>query len=469
MEKHKTWECRLRPQGLDFLLAQTVDAASMAMLTEENIQMLADACAKGGVLQGDERQRIEELVDYLRSEHRLQHLLDTPKEDVKCTVLVEAIDQTRKRSAERGEAGLLLPRAAEQLSAVITANLRSAIQSGDRVETYEISSIALEHGVDVDFAMPGLRSFAKEDLAQATTVQQITEGMRLCYSYGVPPGELKPYEEQLRNLKQLPEEWDITEFVRQDDIAMLTRKVDDEDPETLARFQDLLDRTFKRKYTRDRRGGRVPNRLLVKKVTKIMNANIWQDYVQRRLTVQYKDGWMAKKKQPVTGFPKGVHQPITREWYDTYRAQQLDPDLDDGLNEQWLFHGTSKAGADGITSTDFRLNLAGSNAGTLYGRGVYLAECCSKSDEYTTADPDTDLRPLILCRATLGNVLYTDQRTPDTKMLERKCGLGATGITGYRSVLGDREKVSGTFREFIVFDNDLVYPAYVIWYARSSS
>ena len=38
-----------------------------------------------------------------------------------------------------------------------------------------------------------------------------------------------------------------------------------------------------------------------------------------------------------------------------------------GANEHWLYHGTSVAGEAGITEGDFRLNLAGSNAGTLYG------------------------------------------------------------------------------------------------------
>ena len=33
----------------------------------------------------------------------------------------------------------------------------------------------------------------------------------------------------------------------------------------------------------------------------------------------------------------------------------------------WLYHGTSLEGETGITEGDFRLNLAGSNAGTLYG------------------------------------------------------------------------------------------------------
>ena len=36
----------------------------------------------------------------------------------------------------------------------------------------------------------------------------------------------------------------------------------------------------------------------------------------------------------------------------------------------------------------------------------------------------------------------------------------------YHSVLGDREKCRGTFREYIVYDNAQVYPEWIIWYQR---
>ena len=36
----------------------------------------------------------------------------------------------------------------------------------------------------------------------------------------------------------------------------------------------------------------------------------------------------------------------------------------------------------------------------------------------------------------------------------------------YHSVLGDREKCRGTFREFMVYDNAQIYPEWIIWYRR---
>merc|ERR1719382_4439 len=58
------------------------------------------------------------------------------------------------------------------------------------------------------------------------------------------------------------------------------------------------------------------------------------------------------------------------------------PGLDPEVNEVWLFHGTTREAAQGIAENDFRLDLTGSNAGTLYGKGIYLAENATKSDEY---------------------------------------------------------------------------------------
>lgn len=144
----------------------------------------------------------------------------------------------------------------------------------------------------------------------------------------------------------------------------------------------------------------------------------------------------------------------------TSNANLLGPPLDADTNSVWLFHGTNDEAAGFITMGDFLVDKAGSNAGTLYGRGVYLAESCSKSDEYTRPNSE-GLHCILLCRAILGNVLYTDEVAPDVDSLVRQCLHGT-----YHSVLGDREKSRGTFREFIVYDDDQVYPEFLIWYRR---
>merc|ERR1712079_495348 len=136
--------------------------------------------------------------------------------------------------------------------------------------------------------------------------------------------------------------------------------------------------------------------------------------------------------------------------------------VDKAINEAWLWHGTSEAGAAGITDTDFDLVRAGTATGSLFGRGLYFAESCMKADEYAAQD-SRGLCPLLLSRVVLGRVRYCDAKEPSliASSLEASCKGG-----GFHSVIGDREKVRGTYREFIVFDNDQVYPEYVVWYRR---
>ena len=85
---------------------------------------------------------------------------------------------------------------------------------------------------------------------------------------------------------------------------------------------------------------------------------------------------------------------------------------DKDSNTVWLFHGTSSEAAELITRGDFLVDKAGSNAGTLYGRGIYLAESCSKSDEYSHENSQGH-RCILLCRAILGNILYNDDVSPN--------------------------------------------------------
>lgn len=89
-----------------------------------------------------------------------------------------------------------------------------------------------------------------------------------------------------------------------------------------------------------------------------------------------------------------------------------------------------------------------------------MAESCSKSDEYSKENSE-GLRCMLICRAVLGNVLYCDEVAPNVDSLVRQCLHG-----NYHSLLGDREKCRGTFREFIVYDDDQVYPEIAVWYER---
>lgn len=101
----------------------------------------------------------------------------------------------------------------------------------------------------------------------------------------------------------------------------------------------------------------------------------------------------------------------------------------------------------------------------MYGHGMYLAECSSKSDEYAKADTD-GLFPgyycLVLCRVVLGEFITMGpggeavHPTIETALNSGK----------FESVLGDREAAVGTYREFMVYTERQLYPEYIVMYTR---
>jgi len=268
--------------------------------------------------------------------------------------------------------------------------------------------------------------------------------------------EVKQASDRYKKLRELPDDWDVVQMVTNYGYRMLAKKkvagslmgICALPGSLFADLQKLLDDTFFSKYTRDRKGGEVPQRLVLVRATIIQNEQNWSEYIEKRRKIASQlaiDELRDNERYP----PKTL---------SSNGIKQL-PKLDDTVQEAWLFHGTTAEGAEAITSDDFRLNLAGTAAGTLYGRGVYLAEACSKSDEYT--EDEGGERYLLLCRATLGRIKYNDEARPDTTKLEDSCLKG-----NYHSVLGDREKTRGTYREFMVYDDDQVYPAYIVRYRR---
>merc|ERR1712187_133673 len=109
-------------------------------------------------------------------------------------------------------------------------------------------------------------------------------------------------------------------------------------------------------------GQEVPDRLLITRGIRVQNLFNYSEYSTR-------------KQQIKAELAAGGADMMRR--IDNLKTAGVLPDedffrLDDGANEAFLFHGTNDAAAEGITSGDFLVNMAGSNAGTLYGKGVYL-------------------------------------------------------------------------------------------------
>ncbi|CAD7943212.1 unnamed protein product [Amoebophrya sp. A120] len=250
-----------------------------------------------------------------------------------------------------------------------------------------------------------------------------------------------------KRVKNLPETFDALRFIKKD-----TYKPEMTD-ELLQVMQKLCDATFVRKYTRDRHGGNVPQGIEVCKVVQVQQPNTYLSYTCRR------DQIFDNLKALRNTLGKNAFARYDTELdfgIKTYKAQKewapvtplAKEPISPHLNEFYLWHGTKPDAATAITSSDFRLDLSGSHAGTLYGKGLYFAEACSKSDEYTEPEYMTGLRPLLLCRVVLGNVYYTDEIHPNVDSLVQKCTRGP-----YDSVLGDREKCRDTFRELVSHAN----------------
>jgi len=262
----------------------------------------------------------------------------------------------------------------------------------------------------------------------------------------------------------LPPEWDVVlEQIGAPGADMkLLKKQEEKNQELIDRVQKLVNETFtgfgpmgKMTRTRDRAKEPIAKRIEVMSVVHVQNAESYVNYRGRRGEIV--NGMPIDAPRAAAWDVKTCR--VTLEGVGKHKNNPVDP----MLNEYYLWHGTTPKGAQGITDTEFDMKRAGSAYGTLFGPGIYFAESCMKADEYTQADK-RGYMPLLLCRVILGKINYCDAHEPKklSSQLEHSCRPGGP----FNSVLGDREKVRGTFREFIVFDNHQVYPEYIVWYQR---
>jgi len=136
----------------------------------------------------------------------------------------------------------------------------------------------------------------------------------------------------------------------------------------------------------------------------------------------------------------------------------LNSRLDEG--DALLCHGTNPSAAMSILKSGFILSHAGKSTGTMFGYGIYLAECVSKSDEYALDDDGNTypgLRALLVCRSFVGTP-YVAQEAGDY--------VSQAKVAGCDCIVGDREAKVGTYREFVFFDERQVVPEFAVIYRR---
>lgn len=218
-------------------------------------------------------------------------------------------------------------------------------------------------------------------------------------------------------------------------------------------IQKAVDATFKSVKTRDRTGGAVPKRLKVVNVLRNENSEVWKKYAVDRFAMK------AKRNHRCTLIEKRGGIAVAKE------LAGLQGELLREINETYLWHGTSPSGADGIRSGGFDLKFCGTGAGSMYGKGLYFAECSSKSDEYAkdeTSGVYKDQFSLLLCRVVLGEqlILTAGGEAVHTMISE------SIKSEAYDSIMGDREASVGTYREFVIYEDSLAYPEYLVFYKR---
>eukprot|EP00928_Gymnodinium_smaydae_P030338 TRINITY_DN22597_c0_g1_i1.p1 TRINITY_DN22597_c0_g1~~TRINITY_DN22597_c0_g1_i1.p1 ORF type:complete len:953 (-),score=115.99 TRINITY_DN22597_c0_g1_i1:122-2908(-) len=230
-------------------------------------------------------------------------------------------------------------------------------------------------------------------------------------------------------------------------------------PDQFGVFQELFDRTYLRRGTRDRVKNGIPRAYRVVNVFRNENSWLWKRYYVARGTI------ISSLEDAALLDELGPPELYTLRSGTALEAQHGSDGVTDQLqkrcNEWYAFHGTSSDAAKLICSSGFKMSFAGSHAGTLYGKGTYFAESVTKSDEYSSESSKSGTCVLLLCRVLGGRVKYTAERKPDPEELVSACIEGP-----FDSVMGDREKCKGTFREICVFDSEGLYPEFIIEYKR---
>jgi len=401
----------------------------------------------------------------------------------------------------------------------IELQMEHALTSCDEGKINTLLDMALDRGVSADrvpeIVQKGARRVVGRNLREATASEDPKRlkgalvAARRLHATDVP--EFEEAVAKYKAVRQMPEGWDVAKMLEQRRLGgakFLSKPDVSRNSELRALVQLLMDRTVRTVYTRDRRGEPVPASYVVEQISEVQNEGMWWDYLARREAIKAdvserrgkfalanvdtekpvaeaaataatpdakarapstgcKGGDLIEVDNPVTGEKLRVVMPSTAAPGGLLQLQELllgafpGPPLDTAANEAWLFHGTKPIAAESITSDDFRIDLAGTSAGSLYGRGIYLAENSSKADEYAHPDPKTGLHTMLICRVTLGQFLLTAEVDPDPRKCEEACLRGES-----HSIIGDRKACRGTFREFCVFDEDQVYPSYVVRYRR---
>ncbi|XP_059146951.1 uncharacterized protein LOC131934836 [Physella acuta] len=225
--------------------------------------------------------------------------------------------------------------------------------------------------------------------------------------------------------------------------------------------------------------GLVPNTTIeVLDVQRVENIHLFDPYANERKKLFQK---MVENEKVCDDF--GITLPSkqlkTTEFLESFMKEELYSEI----NEHYLFHGTKPEFVATLTKQGLDPKLCTHG---MLGKGVYLAEKSTKSDQYADPKPKAANQPrsapgtklyLFLLRAVLGNtyVVHRDHprvvrgaerfaRPPCMECQDEKC---SKDHVFYDSITldGGGSTVS-LYREFVVYSERCCYPEYLITYKR---
>jgi hypothetical protein len=140
--------------------------------------------------------------------------------------------------------------------------------------------------------------------------------------------------------------------------------------------------------------------------------------------------------------------------------------LDSDVNELYLFHGTHFPVALGIAHEgfDMRVNYEG---GGYHGQGTYFSDEACKANQYADGEPKSScMRTLILSRVIVGDPWYTDQVNTQCRKPPKRRGTNRDhdSIIAKPGAMDGHPEKWQTHQEFVIFNNDQAYPAFIIQY-----
>ena len=166
-------------------------------------------------------------------------------------------------------------------------------------------------------------------------------------------------------------------------------------------------------------------------------------------------------------------------------------------SESFLLHGLCADRLLSVLNRGLNERYSGTNAGTAFGEGVYLAEDVGKTDQYAAPDPaynhSNDLHRrlygdshrhqgsvfyVLACRALLGYPARTREHGQDARHIDTRKPLFPVGFrelspvpdvvpeTPYHSLIIERGFGHDPYREFVLFHGEYVLPEYLLAYQR---